>query len=363
MPGDTSAITAGKYIVKFRDDIPDAQFKSLMESVKEDADQVYTNVLFGFSVALDAASLERWRNHPDVDYVEPDSKITASGTIRQDNATWGLGRISARDNGESEYVFDETAGEGTCTYVLDSGIDDTHPEFEGRAEQIYSFITGEQTDGWGHGTLVAGIIGSKTYGVAKKTRLYGIKVMADRGGTDVSMLIAGADLVLRHMRTRSCPKGVFVNISISGGMSLATNQAVERLVKNDVFVGVAAGNDGKELADRSPATARYVCVVAGTNKNDTWYKASNYGRRVDILAPASEVESTTINGETAIVNGTSVAAPHVVGLAAYVRALKDIGAANLCAHLRLTAHIGKIKGVPNGTSNHLAFNQVRRDET
>lgn len=138
----------------------------------------------------------------------------------------------------------------------------------------------------------------KTYGVAKKTRLYGIKVMADRGGTDVSMLIAGADLVLRHMRTRSCPKGVFVNISISGGMSLATNQAVERLVKNDVFVGVAAGNDGKELADRSPATARYVCVVAGTNKNDTWYKASNYGRRVDILAPASEVESTTINGET-----------------------------------------------------------------
>jgi len=270
-------------------------------------------------------------------------------------------------------------------------------EFEGRAEQIYSFITGEQTDGWGHGTLVAGIIGSKTYGVAKKTRLYGIKVMADRGGTDVSMLIAGADLVLRHMRTRSCPKGVFVNISLSGGMSLATNQAVERLVKNDVFVGVAAGNDGKELADRSPATARYVCVVAGTNKNDTWYKASNYGRRVDILAPASEVESTTINGETvsysvplslslslalalceerqegraadpsgstqAIVNGTSVAAPHVVGLAAYVRALKDIGAANLCAHLRLTAHIGKIKFVPCGTSNHLAFNQVRRDET
>lgn len=71
MPGDTSAITAGKYIVKFRDDIPDAQFKSLMESVKEEADQVYTNVLFGFSAALDAASLERWRNHPDVGYPHP----------------------------------------------------------------------------------------------------------------------------------------------------------------------------------------------------------------------------------------------------------------------------------------------------
>ncbi|UNI20295.1 hypothetical protein JDV02_006395 [Purpureocillium takamizusanense] len=358
-PRDAAAILADKYIVRLRDDIPAAQVETLMDSIKEEAHEVYKTVFPGFSATLDTAGLERWRNHPDVEYIEHDSKYTPSRFRLQKDAPWGLSRISAHKMGASKYIFDESAGEGTCTYVLDTGIDFTHPEFEGRAEQIHSYFEDEPTDGEGHGTHVAGIIGSKTYGVAKKTRLYGVKILGDSGSSPGSIFIAGADLVLRDMKKRSCPKGVFVNLSLSGPPSVAANEAASKLVKAGIFVGVAAGNQGGEAMLRSPASAESVCVVGGSTEDDSWFKESNYGARIDILAPAAGIRSTLPGGAIGIADGTSMAAPHVVGVAAYLGALNGInGSAPLCSLMREMAHRNAIKGVPRGTKNLLLFNNA-----
>lgn len=100
----------------------------------------------------------------------------------QQNADWGIARLSNAQPGSTTYTYDDTAGEGTCAYIIDTGIEASHPEFEGRATFLQNFAEdGQDSDGHGHGTHVAGTIGSKTYGVAKKTTLFGVKVLDASG--------------------------------------------------------------------------------------------------------------------------------------------------------------------------------------
>lgn len=102
--------------------------------------------------------------------------------VAQAPSTWGLARISNQDRGNTLYTYDDSAGSGTCVYVIDTGIATSHPEFEGRAAFLANFAgDGTNTDGNGHGTHCAGTIGSKTYGVAKKTQLYAVKVLDASG--------------------------------------------------------------------------------------------------------------------------------------------------------------------------------------
>jgi subtilisin family serine protease len=102
--------------------------------------------------------------------------------VTQASSTWGLARISHAARGSTSYTYDSTAGANTCAYVIDTGISTTHPEFEGRATFLANYAgDGQNTDGNGHGTHVAGTIGSKTYGVAKKTKLYAVKVLDASG--------------------------------------------------------------------------------------------------------------------------------------------------------------------------------------
>ena len=127
-----------------------------------------------------------------VDYIEQDAVIYANlgetddlqkkAYVTQSSSTWGLARISHVNKGSSSYTYDSSAGTGTCSYVIDTGIYVAHPEFEGRATFLANFAgDGSNTDGNGHGTHVAGTIGSKTYGVAKQTKLYAVKVLDASG--------------------------------------------------------------------------------------------------------------------------------------------------------------------------------------
>lgn len=145
---------------------------------------------------------------------------------------------------------------------------------------------------------MAGTIGSKEFGVAKKTKILGIKVLSDQGSGDYSGILAGMDFAIQDSRERSCPKGVVANMSLGGGYSAAINQAAAKMIQSGVFLAVAAGNDATDASQTSPASEPSVCTVGATDSSDRLSSFSNYGAVVDILAPGSNILSTWIGGAT-----------------------------------------------------------------
>jgi subtilisin family serine protease len=169
---------------------------------------------------------------------------------------------------------------------------------------LASFVDGT-TDDNGHGTHVAGIIGSKTYGVSKRTKLIAIKVLSASGAGSISSVLAGLDLVVSDSKTRYCPKGVYVNMSLGGGYSSAMNSGAKKLVaEHGIFVAVAAGNSGEDASNSSPASEPSVFTVGAIGKDDSRSDFSNYGSLVDIFAPGENVLSTWPGSST--VSGNSI---------------------------------------------------------
>lgn len=185
---------------------------------------------------------------------------------------------------------------GTCAYILDTGIDATHPDFGGRASQVANFVDSATTDGNGHGTHLAGIIGGEVHGVAKQTTLLGVKVLSDSGSGSTSGIIAGMGFVTDDSATRSCPNGVVVNMSIGGAYSTALNAAAAALVDGGSFVSVSAGNSNDDAGNYSPASEPSVCTVGASDRSDNVGGISNYGAALDVFAPGRGIPSTWIDG-------------------------------------------------------------------
>jgi subtilisin family serine protease len=171
-------------------------------------------------------------------------------------------------------------------------------DFGGRATFAANFVDSSNTDGNGHGTHVAGTIGSNTYGVAKKTKLYAVKVLGSDGSGSTSGVVAGINFVATDAPKRSCPKGVVANMSLGGGYSASINRAAAALVDAGIFLAVAAGNDNANSANYSPASEASVCTVGATDSSDRKASYSNYGSVVDIQAPGTNILSTWIGGRT-----------------------------------------------------------------
>jgi subtilisin family serine protease len=323
--------------------------------------------------------------------VESDKLMQAFSVVSQQGAQWGLGRISNRKPGGHVYKFDGSAGQGTCTYVIDTGVMANHRDFTGRAYQLANFIPNEaNVDNHGHGTHVAGTVGGYTFGVAKKTTIIGVKVLAANSFGPASGIVAGMDWVLQHARTANCPKGVVVNMSLGGSFSPAMNDAANRLVAAGYFVFVAAGNARVDARGISPASANSVCTVGATAPDDTMAPYSNYGPSVNILAPGSNVVSAWKNGGAVstlsyypdielvessegkktdhqlqyMESGTSMATPHVAGIAAYMlsrRGKPSGGGQALCAFMVQVSSKNAVRNVFGNTNNVLAYNGLETE--
>ncbi|KAI0527876.1 subtilisin-like protease PR1K [Xylaria bambusicola] len=347
-------IIEGKYIVKMRAGSDVSILESHKSLVANKVDYTYNSHKFtGFAVSMTEEEVKALQDMPDVEYIEHDAIVRASAT--QNNADWGLARLSSTSAGGSTYTYDDSAGEGVCAYVVDTGIDIDHPDFEGRATWASNQVDNDDTDGNGHGTHVAGTIGSATYGVAKKVNLYAVKVLGADGSGSNSGVIAGMDFVVSDAPSRDCPNGVVVNLSLGGGVSSSVNDAAASVVSAGNFMAVAAGNEAQDASNSSPASEPSVCTVGATDITDTLSYFSNYGSLVDVLAPGSDIESTWPGGQTNTISGTSMASPHVAGIAAYFLGLGQ-SVSGLCEFIASNAQTGAISSVPGDTVNAIIQN-------
>ncbi|PVI05087.1 subtilisin-like serine protease-like protein PR1A [Periconia macrospinosa] len=362
-------VIPGKYIVKFKEsEVSTSAVESAIRLLNKSPEYVYNIGKFqGFSAELSDATLKTIQALPNVEYIEKDAIVNAfedeehlnkKATVTQTGAPWGLARLSRTSTGGTSYVYDDSAGANTCAYIIDTGIYTAHADFEGRATHLANYAgDGSTADGNGHGTHVAGTIGSKTYGVAKKTKLYAVKVLNSAGSGTNSGVIAGINFVASDVRTRSCPNGAVANLSLGGSKSTTVNSAAAGAVSAGVFLAVAAGNDGRDAANYSPASEPTAFTVGATDSSDRIASFSNYGSLVDIFAPGVSILSTWRTGGTNTISGTSMAAPHVAGLGAYILGLEGKKTpAALGTRLQALAQKSKITGIPSGTANNLAQN-------
>ncbi|KEY70176.1 hypothetical protein S7711_03397 [Stachybotrys chartarum IBT 7711] len=352
-----------KYIVKLRvpsDGDVSATVDAAVSVIAADADQIF-ETFGGFAATLTKEEIETLRSSPNVEYIEQNAVIEAYAT--QTGAPWGLARLSNVAPGSTTYTYDDVAGAGTCVYIVDTGIEVSHPDFEGRATWVANLIDSDNTDGNGHGTHVAGTVGGATYGVAKETTLFGVKVLNAAGSGTTASVVGGMDFVVSDgpSRASQCPRGIAVNMSLGGSFSAAINAAAANVVSAGYFLAVAAGNGDKfgrpqDSASFSPASEPTVCTVGATDINDSVASFSNYGSLLDVYAPGVAVLSTWIGGTTRSISGTSMASPHIAGLGAYFMSLGAAGATTMCEYIRSQALSGVISGVRAGTANLLAQN-------
>jgi cerevisin len=316
----------------------------------------YEHVLTGVTVKLDNSTLAKVKALPNVARVEEDG--IAKAIAVQNGAPWGLARISHRntlDNtNNAQYVYNPNAGAGATVYVVDSGINTNHVDFGGRASWGANFVEGSpNADGHGHGTHCAGTVGSNTYGVAKKANIVAVKVLDINGQAPWSVVIAGLNWVAQNAVGN---KNV-ISISIGGDKNDSVNQALTDAYAAGIFVAVAAGNENRDACLVSPASAVNSFTVAASDINDQKASFSNWGTCVDIIAPGVDVLSTGITSNTAtkVMSGTSMATPHVAGLAATLLS-QGVTFPNLRSTLQNLSTYQVINGFSANTPNLLANN-------
>lgn len=169
--------------------------------------------------------------------------------VVQPNApSWGLGRISHRQRGNPDFVYDETAGAGITIYGVDTGIDIKHPDFSGRAVWGINVVGGPDADGNGHGTHTAGTFAGTTFGIAKRATIVAVKVLNDRGGGANSGIIQGINWSVNHAFQTGALGRAVMNLSLGGDRSIAVNLASSSAVMAGVFLAVAAGNENVSRA-------------------------------------------------------------------------------------------------------------------
>lgn len=293
------------------------------------------------------------------------------------SAPWGLARLSHRDSLSfstfNKYLYSTDGGEGVDVYVIDTGTNYEHVDFEGRARWGKTIPSGDvDEDGNGHGTHCSGTIAGKKYGVAKKANIIAVKVLRSNGSGTMSDVVKGVEwAALAHQAEvkkakdgkRKGFKGSTANMSLGGGKSPTLDLAVNAAVGFGLHFAVAAGNDNANSCNYSPAAAEKAVTVGASTLGDERAYFSNYGTCTDVFAPGLSIESTWIGSKyaTNTISGTSMASPHIAGLLAYFLSMQpsaesaysmpEITPKKLKADLIAAASEGVLTGVPSNTVN------------
>jgi subtilisin family serine protease len=347
-----------QYIVVLKDDAdPDTESIRLSRDFSGDRSggQTYRRALKGFSVRMSEQQAQRLAEDPNVQYVEEDGVVEAVAT--QTGATWGIDRIDQRDlplNGTYNY---NATGTGVTAYIIDTGIRATHTQFGGRVISGFTAINdGNGTnDCNGHGTHVSGTVGGSTYGVAKNVTLVAVRVLDCSGSGTNSGVISGVDFVTSN---HVAGQPAVANMSLGGGASSALDTAVSNSIADGVTYAIAAGNSNVDACTQSPARVPTALTVGSTTQTDARSSFSNFGTCVDIFAPGSSITSSWNTSDTATntISGTSMATPHVTGVAAlFLETNPGASPATVSSAIVNGATLNHITSVGTGSPNRLLY--------
>jgi serine protease len=367
---DSSKAVENQYIVVFNSAAKAMSKNAFKAQLSANADSLvnkynvkiklrFDDVLNGVVVTADKQQLKQLLQDDNVRYIEQDQYFTLDPVIStkavQNNATWGLDRIDQHDLPlDTTYNYQED-GSNVTAYVIDTGIRNSHQEFSGRASSGYDFVDNDNdaSDCNGHGTHVAGTIGGSTWGVAKNVNLVGVRVLDCAGSGTYSGVISGINWVKNNAALPAV-----ANMSLGGGASQAVDDAVNNLVSSGITTVVAAGNSNADACSFSPARAVQAITVGSTTNSDARSSFSNYGSCLDVFAPGSSITSAWYNSDNATntISGTSMAAPHVAGVAAlYLNENNSLTPAQIDSLVSSRSTKNKVTNPNAGSPNELVY--------
>jgi subtilisin family serine protease len=352
---DASRAIEGQYIVVLEEG---ANPRSVAAVAGISPRFVYTAALNGFSAELNAGQLNALRHNPNVAFIEQDQEVSLAAT--QTGATWGLDRTDQRNLPLSSSFTYVNTGLGVNAYIVDTGIRFDHVDFGGRASKGFDAVTagGTAADCQGHGTHVAGTVGGLTWGIAKAVTLKAVRVLDCNGSGTNSGVAAGMDWV-----TANHVKPAVANMSLGGGASTAIDAATNGMINAGVTVVVAAGNGdflgrAQNACNYSPARVANAVTVGATTSTDAKASYSNYGTCLDIFAPGSSITSASHSSATGskVLSGTSMAAPHVAGVAAlHLQTSPAATPQQVRDAIVNNATLSKVTSAGTGSPNRLLF--------
>ncbi|MGW7298229.1 S8 family peptidase [Streptomyces sp. NPDC054829] len=349
---------ADSYIVTLKPEAAragSAEGKALAKKYGADIERTYKKALNGYAVEASAAEAARLAADPAVASVVQNRTFSIAAT-QPNPPSWGLDRIDQRSLPlNNSYTYPDSAGQGVTAYVIDTGVRITHSDFGGRASYGYDAVDNDNTaqDGHGHGTHVAGTVAGSSYGVAKKARVVGVRVLNNSGSGTTAQVVAGIDWVAQN-----AVKPAVANMSLGGGADTAIDTAVRNAIASGVTFAVAAGNESTNASTRSPARVTEAITVGATTSTDARASYSNYGSVLDLFAPGSSITSAWNSSDSATntISGTSMATPHVAGAAAlYLADHPTATPAQVSTALTDAATTGVVGSPGSGSPNRLLF--------
>ena len=377
-------LTNAAYLAQPTGKIVDGEYIIMMNknATSIDHDQVFaaTNGIRKFSIGdsykaihakLDNRQINWLKNHGAVEMMEHNQIVTTADdnqmlkklscpNVQNEPLSWGQKRTttSSPQDVVAAFAHDSKWGSGVDAYIVDTGVRCTHTEFTGRCIWGTNTAGGSNTDVNGHGTHCAGTVGGTTYGLAKSSTIIAVKVLGDNGSGTTAGVIAGVEFVATNSKSRGRPS--VANMSLGGGFSTASNNAVDAAVKEGTSFAVAAGNDNRDACSYSPASAKD-CVTVGSTALESQGNTpidgrssfSNYGTCVDIFAPGSAIIAAYATSDTAYatLSGTSMASPHVAGAMAILLTGGASSPAQIKSALNGGASEDLVRNVGTGSPN------------